>query len=62
MPFKSKSQERWMFANHPEMAKQWAADTPNQKALPDRVRSAEKHVTKKRHGSGPIGVRQYKRG
>jgi hypothetical protein len=37
MPFKSIAQERWMFANHPEMAKQWAADTPDQSALPSRV-------------------------
>jgi hypothetical protein len=37
MPFKSQAQERWMFATHPEMAKQWAADTPSQSALPSRV-------------------------
>lgn len=35
MPFKSKNQEKWMFANHPQMAKQWAAETPNQQTLPD---------------------------
>jgi len=39
MPFKSKDQEKWMFANHPQMAKQWASVTPNQKALPKKVTS-----------------------
>ena len=37
MPFKSKAQLRWMFANHPEMAKRWAMETPNQKSLPNKV-------------------------
>ena len=26
MPFKSAAQRKWMFANHPEMAKRWAAE------------------------------------
>lgn len=26
MPFKSDKQRKWMFANHPEMAKRWAAE------------------------------------
>jgi hypothetical protein len=37
VPFKSKSQERWMFSQKPEMAKQWAAETPSIKALPNKV-------------------------
>ena len=37
MPFKSVAQQRWMFANHPEMARQWAADTPSFAKLPARV-------------------------
>lgn len=36
MPFKSKVQQRYMFANHPEIAKEWAAKTPNMKKLPER--------------------------
>lgn len=36
MPFSSKSQQRWMFATHPEMAKRWAAHTPNMKKLPEK--------------------------
>ena len=37
MPFKSKAQERWAFANHQPWAKEWA-DKTNQKKLP-----AKKH-------------------
>lgn len=33
-PFKSKQQAKWMYANKPEMAKEWAAKTPSIKALP----------------------------
>jgi len=40
MPFKSKAQMRWMFANHPEMAKRWAEHTPNIKNLPERSSSS----------------------
>jgi len=35
VPFQSKSQARWMFANKPEMAKQWASETPSIKKLPE---------------------------
>lgn len=41
MPFKSKAQQRWMFANDPTMAKRWADHTPNIKALPERVGDSE---------------------
>ena len=27
MPFKSQAQRRWMYANKPEMAKEWEDDT-----------------------------------
>lgn len=36
MPFKSKAQMRWMYANHPEMAKRWAKHTENVKSLPEK--------------------------
>lgn len=35
MPFQSKSQAAFMFANHPKMAKEWASKTPNMKKLPE---------------------------
>lgn len=37
MPFESEAQRRWMFANHPQMAHEWAAHTPKGKKLPARV-------------------------
>ncbi len=36
MPFDSKRQARWMFANKPEMARTWAAHTPSMSALPEK--------------------------
>jgi len=36
MPFKSKAQRKWMYANDPEMAKQWEKETPKSKKLPKR--------------------------
>jgi len=42
MPFKSKKQEKWMFATKPEMAKRWAKETPNQNALPKKVNVKKK--------------------
>jgi hypothetical protein len=38
MPFKSKSQEKWMWANKPQMAKQWEAHTPKNRQLPEKVK------------------------
>lgn len=38
MPFKSKAQQRWMFANHPEMAHRWAHETPDIKKLPKKLK------------------------
>jgi hypothetical protein len=38
MPFKSKAQEREMFANQPTIAKRWAKETPNIKALPEKLK------------------------
>lgn len=36
MPFESQAQRRWMYANKPEMAKEWEAATPKGKKLPER--------------------------
>ena len=35
MPFKSKAQARFMFAKHPEIAKEFASKTKSIKALPE---------------------------
>jgi hypothetical protein len=37
MPFKSLAQMRFMFANHPEMAKEWADKTENIEDLPEKA-------------------------
>lgn len=42
MPFKSKAQREWMYANHPDMAKKWQADTPKGKKLPQKVKKKSK--------------------
>jgi len=36
MPFKSKAQQRWMFATNPEKAREWAAETKDIKHLPEK--------------------------
>lgn len=46
MPFKSKAQARYMFAKHPQMAKEWAAATPSIKALPNRKKKSSKRKGK----------------
>ena len=38
MPFESKAQLRYMFAKHPEMAKEFASKTENMKSLPEHKR------------------------
>lgn len=57
MPFRSSSQRRWMFANHPSMAKQWAAETPKGEKLPEHVEgsksSKRKKMRKKAEELGP---------
>ena len=45
MPFKSQAQRKWMYANKPEMAKQWEDETPSGR-LPTRLNSRSKSKTK----------------
>lgn len=42
MPFKSKAQQKYMFAKHPKIAKEFAEATPNIKALPEHVKKKKK--------------------
>lgn len=37
MPFKSEAQRGYLFAKHPEIAKEFAAATPKGKKLPEHV-------------------------
>lgn len=34
MPFQSEAQRAWMYANKPDMAREWEAETPKGKKLP----------------------------
>ncbi len=36
MPYKSKAQQRFMHAQHPEIAKRWDSETSNFKKLPEK--------------------------
>jgi hypothetical protein len=42
MPFKSKAQQRFMFSQHPKMAKRWASKTLSIKKLPETAKGAKK--------------------
>jgi hypothetical protein len=42
MPFKSKAQQRFMYANHPEIAKRWEDDYGIAKNLPEHVKKKRK--------------------
>lgn len=37
MPFKSLAQEKYLEINHPEIAKRFAAETPNIASLPQHI-------------------------
>jgi hypothetical protein len=41
-PFKSKSQQKWMFVHMPKIAKKWAKHTKNIKSLPKKVKRKKK--------------------
>ncbi len=48
-PFKSKDQAKWMFANKPKMAKEWASMINDMSKLPKKKihRSTAKSAAKK---------------
>jgi len=48
MPFKSESQRKFMFAKHPEIAKRWSKEYPNQKNLPEKLKSVKRTLKKKK--------------
>lgn len=41
MPFRSKAQQRFMFATMPTTAKRWAEHTPDMKSLPAKLTTSE---------------------
>lgn len=42
MAFVSQAQARFMFARHPQMAKEWAGKTPSIAALPEHVKKRKR--------------------
>jgi hypothetical protein len=46
MPFKSQAQQKWMYANHPEMAQEWQSHTKG--TLPKKVKKNDKKTSNKR--------------
>lgn len=40
MPFKSQAQRRYMYAQHPDIAKRWEKETPKGKRLPKKVKKS----------------------
>lgn len=48
MPFKSKAQARYMYAKHPEIAKEFSDATPSIKALPEHVKEKKGSQTIKK--------------
>lgn len=50
MPFKSKAQAGFMFANKPQIAKEWASKTPSIKSLPQHVDNVKSQVIARMKG------------
>jgi hypothetical protein len=42
MPFKSEAQRRFLYANNPELAKEFQEKTPKGKKLPEKVKKKKK--------------------
>ena len=48
MPFKSEAQRKYLYARHPEVAKEFEAHTPKGAKLPKRVKKRNSHGKKKK--------------
>ena len=53
MPFKSKAQQGFLYAQHPKIAKRWAKETPNMKDLPKKVKKESVQ------GTNPLDTVQF---
>jgi hypothetical protein len=49
MPFKSKAQERYLFAKKPALARRWAKLTKNDKHLPERKGNDADSKSERKH-------------
>lgn len=41
MPFRSMAQRKFMYAKHPDIAKRWSSEYPNQGKLPVHVKKQQ---------------------
>jgi len=48
MPFQSEAQRKFLYSQHPEIAKRWSKEYPNQKNLPKRVKRRAKMLANKK--------------
>lgn len=46
MPFKSQAQMKWMYANKPKMAKEWAKETGKIKGMNNKQKKIDKAARK----------------
>lgn len=53
MPFRSARQRAYLYANHPEIAKEFEAETPAHVKLPERLPAKKKGVRRSRSLQGP---------
>lgn len=44
MPFQSKAQQRYLFSQHPKIAKKFAAETKSFKSLPEQAKPKVKRL------------------
>jgi hypothetical protein len=49
MPFLSEAQKRFMYANHPEIAKRFQAETPKGRKLPYHVKRRKVRAKRRSH-------------
>lgn len=55
MPFKSEAQRRYLWANEPKVAKEWAAHTPKGAKLPQHVKAGGQKGNQTRQPKGQGG-------
>jgi hypothetical protein len=48
MPFKSQAQRRYMYSQHPEMAKEFESATPKGEHLPEHVKKGTRRKKRSR--------------
>jgi hypothetical protein len=61
-PFVSKAQQKWMFKNKPEMAKEWASKTKDIKSLPYKVKKRHFKYKVDNKLRGCVGITDFDKG